>query len=386
MQFDSSTWNIPQVVRVQGLDDGVADGPQEEALIFQRMISDDPRFGGIKPPSYPIINHVIQVVTAAQQWTADSGAAFTMTVQARSSEEGKLVYYIPPHIEAGVHINKRTGVVTWQPDRHQAGNHQLPIHISLWNKDIEPRTWTLDLLVVERQANPAGIYVWPEGGNDNLNDGTSVSPWASVAHAAQQAQPGDTIYVRGGRHHISENSPEDMPTTIVAQGDLDNHIVITRLPGERAPFTFVNNGFYTPRGSQGVTIRGFEMDGETDVNDHWQILATSWWVGPDWEKNINGCRKGVNIDGQHVVVEDNVIHDFRQKGVNVYEGRYVTVRHNVVYNIAHHSISGGHGIMRQWERNFGDDDDPKYYRWDFYGNLVFAVEQRIYSNRLRHRE
>ena len=83
-----------------------------------------------------------------------------------------------------------------------------------------------------------------------------------------------------------------------------------------------------------------------------------------------------------------MIHDFRQKGVNVYEGRYVTVRHNVVYNIAHHSISGGHGIMRQWERNFGDDDpdDLSYHRWDFYGNLMFAVEQRIYSNRLRHRE
>ena len=388
LQFDSSNWNVPQTVTVRGVDDGVADGPQEEALVFLPMISDDPLFDGAQPPRHPITNHVIQMVTKSWRRMAYSGTAFAMTIEAVSSEAGKLNFYIPPHVEAGLHVNNRTGAVTWQPDRHQAGSHSIPVEVTLWNRGIAPRVWTLDILVFARQANPPGLYVWPEGGSDIQNDGTSALPYASVAHAARLALPGDTIYIRGGRHHISENDPDKMPTTIVAQGAPDNHVVITRLPGERVAITCVNHGFYIPRGSQGITIRGLEMDGETDVNDHWQILATSWWIGPDWERHIHGCRKGVQVDGAHVVVEDNVIHDFRQKGVNVFEGRYVTVRHNVVYNIAHHSISGGHGIMRQWERNFGDEDpdDPGYYRWDFYGNLVFAVEQRIYSNRLRHRE
>jgi len=55
------------------------------------------------------------------------------------------------------------------------------------------------------------------------------------------------------------------------------------------------------------------------------------------------------------------------------------VRHNVIYNVGHTSISGGHGIMRQWPKSFGDSDHPDFFRWDFYGNLIFAVEQRIYS-------
>ena len=388
LQFDSSNWNVSQTVRVRGVDDGVADGPQNEALLFLPMISDDLTFDGVEPPRHPITNHVIQIVTASGQQTVDSGTAFSMTIEAVSSEEGKLNFYISPLIEAGLHVNKRTGVVTWQPDRHQAGNHRVPVEVTLWNTSMAPRSWDLDVLVFDIQANPPGLYVWPDGGNDRGGDGTSASPWGSVAHAATLALPGQTIYIRGGRHHISENDPDTMPTTIVAQGAPDNHIVITRLPGERVTITCVNTGIYIPPGSQGITIRGLEMDGETDVNDHWQILATSWWVGVNWEKDIHGCRKGIQADGTHVVVEDNVIHDFRQKGVNILEGRYVTVRHNLVYNIGFHSISGGHGIMRQWERNFGDDDpdDPRYYRWDIYGNLVFAVEQRIYSNRLRHRE
>jgi len=88
---------------------------------------------------------------------------------------------------------------------------------------------------------------------------------------------------------------------------------------------------------------------------------------------------GFDIDGQHVVVEECVIHDMAQKGVNVKEGRYVTVRHNVIYNVGHSSLSAGHGIMRQWPKSFKDADHPDFFRFDFYGNLIFAVEQRIYS-------
>mmetsp|Transcript_64914 Transcript_64914/g.155040 ORF Transcript_64914/g.155040 Transcript_64914/m.155040 type:complete len:314 (+) Transcript_64914:1222-2163(+) len=50
-----------------------------------------------------------------------------------------------------------------------------------------------------------------------------------------------------------------------------------------------------------------------------------------------------------------------------------------MYNIGHTSLSGGTGVMRQWERTFGEPDDPSYYRFDIYGNLLLAVEQRVYS-------
>ena len=389
LQFTASDWNVAQNVTVQGLDDGVEDGPQEEFLVFRPMVSSDPAFNGITPDPHPVTNHVIQVVTLQKTKVVRSGRRLKKKIQAVSSESGKLVFYISPFLQAGLHINKCSGVVTWQPDKHQAGVLAVPIEVKHWNTTMSPRVWNLDLKVRRtRRGNPAGIYVWPEGGNDNLNDGTSASPWGTVTYAAANASPGDTIYVRGGTHHIDVEDQDDMPTKIDARGLPNNRIVITRLPGERVTWTCVDAAFYIPPGSQGITIKGFEMDGEADVNDHWHVLANEWWYGPEWQSGIAGCRKGVEVDGKHVTVEDNVIHNMRQKAVNLEENaRYVTVKHNVVYNIAHHSLTGGHGIMRQWNQTFGadDPDDLRFYRWDFYGNLVFAVEQRIYSNRLRHR-
>ncbi|KAL1516008.1 hypothetical protein AB1Y20_002621 [Prymnesium parvum] len=87
----------------------------------------------------------------------------------------------------------------------------------------------------------------------------------------------------------------------------------------------------------------------------------------------------VNVDAStHITVINCVMRDLTQKAVNVQAGRYITVRNNVIYNIGHNSLTGGHGVMRQWDSKFGDDD-LNYYRLEVSGNLFYNVGQRIYS-------
>jgi len=80
-------------------------------------------------------------------------------------------------------------------------------------------------------------------------------PFSSVDHAARQASPGDTIYVRGGRYTAKYE--------IRVQASPVQPVVITRLPGERVRFHLETNknAFYVPKNGVGIVFRGFELDG-----------------------------------------------------------------------------------------------------------------------------
>ncbi|MFM8530336.1 MAG: cadherin domain-containing protein, partial [Ilumatobacteraceae bacterium] len=84
--------------------------------------------------------------------------------------------------------------------------------------------------------------------------------------------------------------------------------------------------------------------------------------------------------GTNIVIRDNVFQNLQQKAVNIESGRYVDVIGNIITNVATTSLSGGHGIMRQQGTGvFGTADEAGNYRWDISGNLIFNVQQRLYS-------
>lgn len=299
-------------------------------------------------------------------FTVAAGSPFTATLSAPAALDAPVRVDLerPP---AGLSVNERSGKLTWQPDPSQVGEYVVGVVFTSASNEVDRRSVALS--VSAGAANPAGLYVWPMGGSDG-NEGSASSPFASLEHAARQARPGDTIFVRGGRCAAKFE--------IDVRASATNPVVITRLPGERVrfhPYTG-KNAFTVLPSAEGVTFRGFEIYGSAEQDDHWKILRETWWQMQDTRA---GGHMAFDIDGQHILVEECIIHDLAQKGVNVQHARYVIVRNNVIYNIGHTSITGGHGIMRQWPKTFGNDDDPDYYRWGFYGNLIFAVEQRIYS-------
>ena len=63
-------------------------------------------------------------------------------------------------------------------------------------------------------------------GNDS-NPGTYALPWRTIQHAANSAQPGDRVYVRGGTYYGSINVPGSGSATT-------GPIVFQSFPGEQA--------------------------------------------------------------------------------------------------------------------------------------------------------
>ena len=59
----------------------------------------------------------------------------------------------------------------------------------------------LPLLTALGSAQAATLYIAPTG-NDTAA-GTHSAPWKSLARAQQAAQPGDTVYLRGGTYAFS---------------------------------------------------------------------------------------------------------------------------------------------------------------------------------------
>lgn len=107
------------------------------------------------------------------------------------------------------------------------------------------------------------------------------------------------------------------------------------------------------------------------------VIAKAFWGDASVPRN-GGL--AVILDGQFITIKDNYIHDWYQKAVEIRNARYVTIQGNIIHDIGTTSISGGHGIMRQQKgTEFFDNDSAGIYRWDIRENMIFNVQQRIYS-------
>ena len=58
--------------------------------------------------------------------------------------------------------------------------------------------WALATRTAAPEQVEVAYYVAPDG--DDANPGTESEPWRSIQHAAGQAVPGSTVFVRGGTY------------------------------------------------------------------------------------------------------------------------------------------------------------------------------------------
>lgn len=221
------------------------------------------------------------------------------------------------------------------------------------------------------------LYVDPTNGNDN-NIGSYSSPMKTIPAATNIASENSiaNVYVKSGTYqfipsiNITTNSPHLITISPEPMGS-----VVLELIGYR--------GFRFFSGARNIEIKGFEINGKSNTLDHWTILSQYVWQPSTLSTNplLAGGGIAVNVEeANDIKITENYFHDFYQKAVNINDGRYVTVKGNIIKNIALTSLSGGHGIMRQQgSGSFVDSDDPTKYRWDLDGNLIFNVHQRIYS-------
>jgi hypothetical protein len=135
------------------------------------------------------------------------------------------------------------------------------------------------LLPVSSSLLARTLYVSPSG--NDTRAGSIADPWRTLLWAANHAQPGDTVYVRGGTYH------EDFNPAV--SGTANAWIVYSAYPGEE------------------VIVDG-DLDGKHEIMEVWQkylvIQGFTFW-DQDWMRVPGKAGYWVSLDGQHIIFRRN---------------------------------------------------------------------------------
>ncbi len=232
-------------------------------------------------------------------------------------------------------------------------------------------------LLMVTGALATNYYVSPSGDDDN--PGTIDQPWATIQKAADEAGPGDTVFVRDGVYYEQ--------VQINVSGAPGQYIVFTAYPGETPildgtggtpgeHMIYINSQDY-------IKIEGFTIRNDTlasgifveDAGDYIEIRNNEIYnmKGPDGMgitvyAHVNDSVTHITIEGNHIhdcypaesealvvngnvfdfVIQNNLIHDVDNIGIDAIGGEVAgkvakrgVIRGNEVYN-ARASYGGGY--------------------------------------------
>ncbi|MGC9350318.1 MAG: right-handed parallel beta-helix repeat-containing protein [Anaerolineae bacterium] len=179
-------------------------------------------------------------------------------------------------------------------------------------------------------------FVDPAG--DDSADGSETAPWASFQHAADTAQPGDTVCVRGGVYatepiQLTRSGTADDPITFIANpGEipiLDGQASAGELIILTAGTSYLRiSGFHL----RNFRIWGMELSGD---NRYIQLDRLEIVGGEAAIRFTYGEREGSPEEGpvEHVTLEDSVIHGSEYSAVDCTPGpcNHMVVRRVEIY-------------------------------------------------------
>ncbi len=154
-----------------------------------------------------------------------------------------------------------------------------------------------------------GGTIWhvAEGGDDGA-DGSEAAPWATVAHALEQARPGDAIALHGGTYReqivVTGGGEPGAYLTLMAHGDGPVVVDADGLDLDAGPGRWVRGAVHVHEAAY-VRLSGLRVRHSAD----------------------NGIAVTLS---HHVVVEDCATHDTWSSGIGVWSSDAVTVRRNRV--------------------------------------------------------
>lgn len=172
-------------------------------------------------------------------------------------------------------------------------------------------------LLLPLVAHAAVYHVDPHG--DDAADGSAEAPWATLQHAADRVQPGDTVLVREGTY---------APFHIAARGAPDAWITFRSAPGQRPKVVF--DGWWgielrttldgTPPAY--IEIAGFEVEGVRHPYDP-----------------VPGNGIGVRaVPNHHIRVLRNIVHGCGGGGIVMQRGDHWHIEGNIVHETSHGTI------------------------------------------------
>jgi hypothetical protein len=365
LTFTTTNWDVFQNVTIDPISIGQFD------LTIRPLHSNDGFFNGHNPKD--LLNFNVQATDLPNLSSLSllTGQTLNQVLSPISSNGSTKFDFRIMTGPLGLNVVENTGRLSFRPLTNQVGVWPILIeitdefgNISLFNTTINVTLGTI--------PDPLGIYVNPSLLNDVGANGSVTNPYKSIATAVQIASGSLTpnVYIRGGEHQLT--------ATVNINTAALSPVVIQPLPGEHVKFNCgLRNCFEFLASSSNIEIQGMELDGGTDSVDFWCVVAQAFWGDLSVPR---GGGIAIGLDGTDIVIRDNYIHHFYQKAVEIRGARYIKVYDNIIQNIANSSLSGGHGIMRQQTgAEFFTNDEFTKYRWDINSNLIFNIEQRIYS-------
>ncbi len=165
----------------------------------------------------------------------------------------------------------------------------------------------LAITLQQKTATGETYYVAPSPTGDDANPGTFERPWGTLHKAAEALQPGDTVYVRGGRHR------PDRVVEVQRSGTPEAWISFLGYPGETA----VIDGRDVPLG-------GRNRRGILDVPDQSYIRIKNLHV-------YNSQGQGIGASGyaHHVEFLHNTVFFTCGTGLGAWRGPEVGSCHHI---------------------------------------------------------
>jgi hypothetical protein len=242
------------------------------------------------------------------------------------------------------------------------------------------------LILFTKTLFATNYYVSSIVGNDNANNGLSIStPFATIQKAADNTNPGDTVFVMNGTY--TNVCDQCLVATITRPGTASNWIVYINYP-THAPLLQFNawGGFMVRDNAAYIEINGFTIRGNNancTLADALNQIGSCANPGPNFNSFYNG--NGLAADGRgdafgtghphHIRFVNNNISECGGGGISAIQSDYVTVENNTVYNNCWYTVFGASGISFYQSWNF--DNNVSDYKMIVRNNKLYGNELRV---------
>lgn len=267
----------------------------------------------------------------------------------------------------GMVIQPKSGWVHWTPQTGQVASYTIHATATATGGGTDSQSFALS--ATSGAANPSGVYVSTTGSDGN--SGSAGSPFKTIDKAVKTATAGQTIYIRGGTYGKKNASDKDV-AKFTTSGTSGNPITIRNFGNEYVKLVSDRNGLNIGPGVSYINVEGLEIEGPNQALDIGTALA-NWWIETDGM--ISG--RGITSRGDHINIEDCIIHDFPAGGIVSNDAQFFDLRDSIVYNNAWWSTGGTHGITvsSMQTTSYGTNNTIKVT-----GNLAFGNQSLVISH------
>jgi len=223
----------------------------------------------------------------------------------------------------------------------------------------------LVLAVLAVPAFAADLYV-KNGGNDTQDGLSLATAWATLAHAAEVVNPGDTVHVQNGSYqgfYLSRSGTAGAPITFVADGNAvqitaDNGTTPDGINVEGADHVVIDGFIVDNRTRAGIRVAVSSFvtvrNCHTGYNGHWGIFSgfADDLTIENNETHHSQIEHGIYVSnsGDRPIIRGNHSHDNHANGIHMNgdasQGGDGTISNALVErNVIHgNGVGGGSGI------------------------------------------